>query len=76
MLTLYLVMGSLLHSNIFFPMKIAVSELRFDSYKEYLKFTYKTAHETGRIVEVIQMVKTQPKHVPFDYEYCTVQGKM
>ena len=52
-----------------------VTELTFDNYQQYLKYTYNDAHENGRIVEIIEMVKTQPRNIPFDFEFNTVDGK-
>ena len=49
--------------------------MSFASYKEYLQYTYNSAHASGRIVELIELVKNQPKHIPFDYEFNTVEGK-
>ena len=48
--------------------------MTFDSYQEFLKFTYNSLHAEGKIVEVIELVKSQAKGKPFDYEYCTVEG--
>ena len=52
-----------------------ISEISFASYKEYLKFTYNSALASGRIVELVELVKNQPKQLPFDYDFCTVEGK-
>ena len=50
-------------------------EIRFDDYQQYLRYTYNQAHECGRIVEIIETVKNQPRHIPFDFEFNTVEGK-
>ena len=50
-------------------------EISFDNYQEYLRYTYNEAHESGRIVEIIETVKNQPRNIPFDFEFNTVEGK-
>ena len=50
-------------------------EIRFENYQQYLKYTYHGAHESGRIVEIIETVKNQPRNIPFDFEFNTVDGK-
>ena len=47
------------------------SEVTFDNYQEFLKYTYNSLHAEGKIVEVIELVKGKP----FDYDYCTVEGR-
>ena len=49
--------------------------MSFASYKEYLQYTYNSAHASDQIMELIELVKNQPKHIPFDYEFNTVKGK-
>ena len=49
--------------------------MTFDNYKEYLQYTYNSAHTSGKVVEIIEMVKTQPRNIPFDFEFNTVEGK-
>ena len=48
--------------------------MTFDNYKEYLLYTYNSAHASGKIVEIIEMVRNQPRNVPFDFEFNTVEG--
>ena len=48
--------------------------MTFDNYQEFLKYTYNSLHAEGKIVEVIELVKSQSKGKPFDYDYCTVEG--
>ena len=48
----------------------------FDNYKEYLKYVYNSAHAAGKICEIVEMVKNQPRNIPFDYEFNTVDGNM
>ena len=50
-------------------------EIRFENYQQYLKYTYNEAHDSGRIVEIIETVKNQPRNIPFDFEFNTVDGK-
>ena len=56
------------------PQYFFVGDMTFDNYKEYLQYTYNSSHASGKIVEIIEMVKTQPRHVPFDFEFNTVEG--
>ena len=56
-------------------MAITGGELQFESYKEYLKYVYNSAHAAGRICEIVEMVENQPKNIPFDYEFNTVEGR-
>ena len=48
--------------------------MTFDNYKEYLLYTYNSAHAAGKVVEIIEMVRNQPRNVPFDFEFNTVEG--
>ena len=50
-------------------------EISFDNYLEYLRYTYNEVHESGRIVEIIESVKNQPRNIPFDFKFNTVEGK-
>ena len=50
-------------------------QAKFDNYQEYLRFTYNEAYHCGRIVEIIETVKNQPRNIPFDFEFNTVEGK-
>ena len=36
---------------------------------------YNSAHAAGRICEIVEMVKNQPKNIPFDYKFNTVEGR-
>ena len=49
--------------------------MTFDNYQDFLKYTYNSLHAEGKIVEVIELVKSQTKEKPFDYDYCTVEGR-
>ena len=48
--------------------------MTFDNYKEYLLYTYNSAHAAGKVVEIIEMVRNQPRSIPFDFEFNTVEG--
>ena len=48
--------------------------MTFDNYQKFLKYTYNLLHAERKIVEVIELVKSQIKGKPFDYDYCTVEG--
>ena len=71
-------MGALFFSDLLFmqPFKNnnISGEMSFENYKEYLQYTYNSAHASGRIVEIVEMVKTQPRNMPFDFEFNTVEG--
>ena len=54
---------------------LIAEDMTFDNYKEYLLYTYNSCHASGKIVEIIEMVKTQPRNIPFDFEFNTVEGK-
>ena len=41
-----------------------------------LQYEYNSAHTSGKKnYEIVEMVKIQPKNVPFDYDFNTVEGK-
>ena len=74
---LELVLGYVIDTAVLWnkPVIFNLPEIRFDDYQQYLRYTYNQAHESGRIVEIIEMVKTQPRHIPFDFEFNTMEGK-
>ena len=37
---------------------------------------YNSAHAAGGVCEIMEMVKNQPRNIPFDYEFNTVEGKL
>ena len=55
-------------------LNICFSEVTFDNYQEFLQYTYNSLHAEGKIVEVVELAKSQTRGKPFDYDYCTVEG--
>ena len=48
--------------------------VQFDNYKEFLLYVYNTIHASGKVDEIIDKVRSQPKTRPFDYNYNTQEG--
>ena len=49
--------------------------MQFDDYKECLHYIYNSLRASGKLDEIIDIVKTQPKTKPFDFSYNTQEGK-
>ena len=48
--------------------------IQFESYKDFLKYFYKSLLDSGKLQEIVDKVKGQPKTKPFDYNYNTQEG--
>ena len=44
------------------------------TYLELLKYSYNSLHASGKIVEVVEMIKSQKRREPFDFEGNSVEG--
>lgn len=49
--------------------------MRFDNYREFLLYVYNSLMSEGKIEEIVQDVKQQPKGPAFDFDKNTQEGQ-